>query len=99
MPNWFINLSSPLLGIPLSTFFWATFIGLIPANYIHVTTGVTLESLTIPTSTIFGMILLGLMALIPTFFKKVDVDKNSDDGLQIDDLFSEEELLNLKKIA
>lgn len=89
MPNWFINLSSPLLGIPLPTFFWATFLGLIPANYIHVSTGVTLESLSMSTSSIFAVALFAILALIPTFFKK---DADEIGNKLADDLFTEEEL-------
>jgi uncharacterized membrane protein YdjX (TVP38/TMEM64 family) len=27
LPNWFINLASPIIGVPLSPFFWGTFFG------------------------------------------------------------------------
>jgi len=46
LPNWFISLSSPLLNIPLTTFASATFVGLMPGNYIHITTGLTLNTMT-----------------------------------------------------
>ncbi len=39
IPNWFINVSSPHLAIPLQTFFFATFFGVIPLSVIHVKTG------------------------------------------------------------
>jgi len=45
LPNWFISVSSPLLGIPFHLFVAATFLGLMPANYIHVSTGVQLEAM------------------------------------------------------
>ncbi len=46
LPNWFISISSPILKIPLRTFAAATFIGLMPGNYLHITTGMSLNSLT-----------------------------------------------------
>ena len=45
LPNWFINISSPLLDVPISKFFFATFIGLMPMNVIHVKTGLMLNDL------------------------------------------------------
>lgn len=45
LPNWFISVSSPILDIPWLTFAGATLLGLIPANYLHVTTGLKLEEL------------------------------------------------------
>lgn len=43
LPNWFINISSPILDVPLSKFFLATFIGLMPMNLMHVQTGMMLN--------------------------------------------------------
>jgi uncharacterized membrane protein YdjX (TVP38/TMEM64 family) len=70
MPNWFINLSSPHVGVPLRYFFFATMFGLIPANFLHVTTGQTLATLggNAPIdwkNTIF-LSAFGFIALIPT---------------------------------
>jgi uncharacterized membrane protein YdjX (TVP38/TMEM64 family) len=45
LPNWFINISSPILDVPISKFFIATFIGLMPMNVIHVKTGLMLNDL------------------------------------------------------
>lgn len=46
LPNWFISVASPLINVPLHIFASATFLGLMPGNYFHVTTGMTLHSLT-----------------------------------------------------
>lgn len=35
-PNMLVNVASPIAGIPLKTYILATFIGLIPINYIHI---------------------------------------------------------------
>lgn len=45
LPNWFINISSPILNVPLSKFALATFIGLMPMNVMHVKTGLMLNEL------------------------------------------------------
>lgn len=45
VPNWLVNLSSPLVEVPFSNFFFATLIGLIPANIFHVTMGSEIKNL------------------------------------------------------
>eukprot|EP00823_Brevimastigomonas_motovehiculus_P009358 TRINITY_DN9025_c0_g1_i1.p1 TRINITY_DN9025_c0_g1~~TRINITY_DN9025_c0_g1_i1.p1 ORF type:complete len:301 (-),score=30.95 TRINITY_DN9025_c0_g1_i1:97-999(-) len=76
VPNWFINVASPILGIPMKTFVLATFLGLIPANLIHVKTGTTINDLTSTGSgafswaTFFTLFVLAFLALIPTLFKR-----------------------------
>ncbi|XP_028393438.1 transmembrane protein 41A-A-like [Dendronephthya gigantea] len=44
-PNWFLNMASPVLDIPLKLFFPSVFIGLLPYNYICVQTGCLLSEL------------------------------------------------------
>ena len=73
VPNWLINLSSPIIGIPLKHFIPATIIGLIPANCIYINTGKALSSMTefgISYKSTGFLLLLGVLALIPTFIKK-----------------------------
>ncbi|XP_077473213.1 transmembrane protein 41A-A [Stigmatopora argus] len=41
-PNWFLNMSAPVVNIPVSFFFGSVFIGLLPYNFICVQTGVML---------------------------------------------------------
>jgi len=43
LPNWFINLASPLLDIALLPFMVATFFGVMPASYFAVKAGMTLH--------------------------------------------------------
>ncbi|CDQ92555.1 transmembrane protein 41A-A [Oncorhynchus mykiss] len=38
-PNWFLNMSAPIVNIPVTFFFFSVFIGLIPYNFICVQTG------------------------------------------------------------
>jgi uncharacterized membrane protein YdjX (TVP38/TMEM64 family) len=46
LPNVSISVCSPIIGVPLKTFAAATFIGLMPANYLHLQTGIQLNQLT-----------------------------------------------------
>lgn len=45
LPNIFLNVACPLLGVPYVKFLLATFFGLMPLNVIHVKTGLTLENI------------------------------------------------------
>ncbi|CAK4068806.1 unnamed protein product [Aphanomyces euteiches] len=75
LPNWFVNIASPLVDVPFGVFVVATFIGLIPANFIHISTGATLGSTATDTSggsnlTNFAILFsLQFVALLPTLFK------------------------------
>ncbi|KAG8516042.1 Transmembrane protein 41A [Galemys pyrenaicus] len=75
-PNWFLNLSAPILNIPLMQFFFSVLIGLIPYNFICVQTGSILSTLTsldalFSWETIFKLLAIALMALVPgTLIKK-----------------------------
>ncbi|XP_029937354.1 transmembrane protein 41A-A [Myripristis murdjan] len=42
-PNWFLNMSAPIVNIPVTFFFCSVFIGLLPYNFICVQTGVMLS--------------------------------------------------------
>ena len=46
LPNWFINVSSPIVDIPFKYFVTCTFIGLIPGNMFHVFMGSEIQNLT-----------------------------------------------------
>jgi len=76
LPNWFISVSSPILDVPLVHFFFATLLGLIPANYLHVTTGLTLNELqsvhgsTLNPRALLTLCGIALLTLIPTCFRQ-----------------------------
>jgi len=72
VPNWFINVSAPLLAVPLHTFVAATFLGLIPGNYIHITTALQLQALgegSVSKRPFFILLGLGVVALLPSILK------------------------------
>lgn len=80
LPNWFINITSPVLEVPLSTFFMGTFIGVAPPSFVAIQAGTTLHRLT-SSSEAFSwksMSLLGVLALlslVPVFMKRKIADK------------------------
>ncbi|XP_070365381.1 transmembrane protein 41A isoform X3 [Equus asinus] len=75
-PNWFLNLSAPILNIPVVQFFFSVLIGLIPYNFICVQTGSILSTLTsldalFSWGTVFKLLAIALVALVPgTLIKK-----------------------------
>jgi len=77
LPNWFISLASPILNIPFSIFLPATLFGLMPANFIHIKTGIEISKLKdinhASNTSIYNfitLIALAGIALIPTLFQK-----------------------------
>ena len=75
LPNILINLASPIVGIPLIYFFSATLIGLMPANFLHVHTGLALSEITddgLNSRLMYQamkLLAIGSLALIPTIFQ------------------------------
>jgi len=73
VPNFFINISSPIVGVPISTFFLGTFIGVGPPSVLWIRAGWTLQQMTttaVPTSTFVVLVLLGFVSLLPVLFKE-----------------------------
>ncbi|UMM15888.1 hypothetical protein L5515_013131 [Caenorhabditis briggsae] len=75
LPNWFINIVSPVLDVPLSPFFWGTFLGVAPPSFLYIQAGSTLEQLT-HTSVAWSWSSVGLLtvaagaSLAPILWKK-----------------------------
>ncbi|KNC79289.1 hypothetical protein SARC_08321, partial [Sphaeroforma arctica JP610] len=75
LPNWFINISSPVLHVAVWPFFIGTFIGVAPPSIFFIQAGQVLSSLG-STSEVIGpgrvvlLLLLGLVSLAPIIFKK-----------------------------
>ena len=83
LPNWFINVASPLVGVPLWHFATATFLGTTPANVVYYYAGTVLKDQgEFDTSkgykSVIVMALLAVLSLVPTFFKKqiAQMEKN-----------------------
>ncbi|XP_013885402.1 transmembrane protein 41A-B [Austrofundulus limnaeus] len=69
-PNWFLNITCPVLNIPISIFFFSVLLGLIPYNFICVRTGSILSQITslddiFSWGTLAQLLAIALMALLP----------------------------------
>ncbi|XP_037829355.1 transmembrane protein 41A-B isoform X2 [Kryptolebias marmoratus] len=69
-PNWFLNITCPVLNIPISIFFFSVLIGLIPYNFICVRTGAILSQISslddiFSWGTLAQLLAIALMALLP----------------------------------
>ena len=81
-PFWLVNLVPAFLGVPLSAYVAATFIGIIPGTFVFVSLGAGLGSIfdtggECTLSGVFtpwmiaGLIGLAVLALIPVAYKKI----------------------------
>lgn len=94
LPNFFINLAAPLLGVPLFHFVVATFFGIMPATFMHVSAGQQLAQL----SDLGGsgalarlalLSLLGGLVLLPTWppvQRRLDALLNRGQRLDLEEL-------------
>ena len=75
LPNWFINIASPVLNVSLVPFFVGTFVGVAPPSFGFISAGVELYELT-TTGDAFSLksilIVVGsaIVSLLPVFFRR-----------------------------
>lgn len=74
LPNWFINIASPVLGVPLGMFWIGTFLGVAPPCFLYVESGRMLQELTttkdiVPLTSVLKIAVIGSLALLPVLFK------------------------------
>ncbi|KAG1669218.1 Transmembrane protein 41B [Nymphon striatum] len=74
LPNWFINVTSPVINVPLLPFFMGTFFGVAPPSFVAIQAGTTLHTLTSSSDALSwnSLILLSvfaLLSLLPVLFK------------------------------
>ncbi|XP_043512325.1 transmembrane protein 41 homolog [Frieseomelitta varia] len=75
LPNWFINLASPVIGVPLAPFALGTFFGVAPPSFIAIQAGKTLQNLTSSTdawswNSIIVLCICAILPLVPIIFKQ-----------------------------
>ncbi|VDN59048.1 unnamed protein product [Dracunculus medinensis] len=75
LPNWFINVASPIVGVPLRSFFIATLIGVAPPSIVIISAGTALQALTSVTAawswkSVVMVILCALFSLAPIGYQK-----------------------------
>ncbi|XP_078453103.1 transmembrane protein 41B isoform X2 [Lampetra planeri] len=74
LPNWFINITSPVINVPLGVFFVGTFIGVAPPSFIAIQGGTTLYQLTtagdaVSWNSVLVLMLFAGLSLLPVFLK------------------------------
>ncbi|XP_026747373.1 transmembrane protein 41 homolog isoform X2 [Trichoplusia ni] len=74
LPNWFINMSAPVIGVPLMPFALGTFIGVAPPSFVAIQAGQTLHTLTSTSdawswTSVTVLSVFALVSLIPVFLK------------------------------
>ncbi|XP_045492145.1 transmembrane protein 41 homolog isoform X1 [Colias croceus] len=75
LPNWFINMSAPVIGVPLVPFAVGTFIGIAPPSFVAIQAGQTLHTLTSTRdawswTSITVLSLFALVSLVPVLLKQ-----------------------------
>lgn len=80
VPNWFMNLSSPLIDIPLYPFVLGTLLGVAPPSCIYIQAGTTLNTLTSSSSvftwqSVLMLTFFSIVSLSPVFFRN-QIKKN-----------------------
>jgi len=74
LPNWFINLTAPVIGVPLWPFAFGTFLGVAPPSFVALQAGQTLHDMSATDSafswtSVILLIVFGCFSLIPIYFK------------------------------
>ncbi|XP_013185567.2 transmembrane protein 41 homolog [Amyelois transitella] len=75
LPNWFINLTAPVIGVPLVPFALGTFIGVAPPSFVAIQAGQTLHTLTSTSdawswTSIIVLTVFAVVSLVPVLLKK-----------------------------
>jgi len=74
LPNWFINIVSPVIGVPLFPFWVGSFFGVAPPSFIFIQAGTTLQQLTstmdpITVETVLLLVVFALLSILPVLMK------------------------------
>ncbi|KAL7074230.1 hypothetical protein ACQ4LE_006415 [Meloidogyne hapla] len=75
LPNWFINLASPIVDVPLIPFFFGTLLGVAPPSFLFIQAGTTLQMMTNANvvwswNSIALLSFFAILSLAPVFYKR-----------------------------
>ncbi|XP_031180145.1 transmembrane protein 41B [Sander lucioperca] len=75
LPNWFINITSPVINVPLGVFFIGTFLGVAPPSFVAINAGTTLYKLTtageaVSWNSLAVLGVLAVLSILPVCFQK-----------------------------
>ncbi|KAM5138707.1 transmembrane protein 41B [Mantella aurantiaca] len=76
LPNWFINITSPVINVPLKVFFLGTFLGVAPPSFVAIKAGTTLYQLTtageaVSWYSVIVLMILAVVSILPAIFQKM----------------------------
>ncbi|XP_040266130.1 transmembrane protein 41B [Bufo bufo] len=74
LPNWFINITSPIINVPLKVFFLGTFLGVAPPSFVAIKAGTTLYQLTtageaVSWNSVIVLMVLAVLSILPAIFQ------------------------------
>ncbi|XP_071954818.1 transmembrane protein 41B-like [Antedon mediterranea] len=74
LPNWFINITSPVLKVSLTPFFIGTFLGVAPPSFVAIQAGTTLYQLTyygeaVSWTSILVLAFFAILSILPVLLK------------------------------
>lgn len=75
LPNWFINIASPVIDVPIKPFFLGTLLGVAPPSFLFIQAGTTLQMMTDANavwswSSVAILAFFALLSLAPVFYKR-----------------------------
>ncbi|KAM3624903.1 uncharacterized protein V6R79_003741 [Siganus canaliculatus] len=75
LPNWFINITSPVINVPLGVFFIGTFLGVAPPSFVAINAGTTLYKLTtageaVSWNSLAVLGVLAVLSILPVCFQR-----------------------------
>ncbi|XP_018341214.1 PREDICTED: transmembrane protein 41 homolog isoform X1 [Trachymyrmex septentrionalis] len=75
LPNWFINVASPVIGVPIMPFTVGTFFGVAPPSFVAIQAGQTLHNLTssrdaLSWNSVIVLCVFALFSLLPVLYKQ-----------------------------
>ncbi|KAG8193788.1 hypothetical protein JTE90_029522 [Oedothorax gibbosus] len=83
LPNWFINITSPVIGVPAKPFILGTFLGVAPPSFVFIQAGTTLyqmtsssDAMSLNSFIILG--LLGVLSILPVYFRRKVEETHED---------------------
>ncbi|ELT87421.1 hypothetical protein CAPTEDRAFT_219795 [Capitella teleta] len=74
LPNWFINITAPVINVPVLPFFFGTLFGVAPPSFVAIQAGTTLHTLTssgdaLSLTSILVLAVLAVLSMLPVLFK------------------------------
>ncbi|CAD5213160.1 unnamed protein product [Bursaphelenchus okinawaensis] len=78
LPNWFINIASPVVDVPILPFFFGTFFGVAPPSFLFIQAGTTLQQMTNANvvwsyQSVLTLAFFAFLSIAPIFYKKLKI--------------------------